>query len=327
LVKINQFFNCTLTQKIEFYVWNNSEEATKILSQPLGFSLPELFIIQSANNQTTGHEITHIICYQTLKTTSTSQLINEGVAVYFDQTKRNKMTTAQIALKGKPLDIYDLWTGRQGNADVLYPVGGAFIEYLMNQGTSDQLKKLLTRQSVENAKSIYQNLDQLVKEFEKKFSASSAVLTDSAIRSTVVFNKPSEYPVIKLDTSKKFDMKIPGSSKMFQTTIKPTLGVIIDASEYLKNSNIDNKIATLNIDFNMFHFKIKDDYTIVVDKRNLKPMMPIGKNFLGFWGDGEYTLTFFFIKDPNNPRSEGDCFTIRLTMEGNTGFSFRDFYN
>lgn len=50
-------------------------------------------------NQTPGHEITHVVVDQEIDPDPKTELINEGLAVYFDQTERDRYAEARAALE------------------------------------------------------------------------------------------------------------------------------------------------------------------------------------------------------------------------------------
>ncbi|MEI7729740.1 MAG: hypothetical protein WCO56_09205 [Verrucomicrobiota bacterium] len=156
---INRFFEAKLPKKIDFFVWGTSGEAETAGLGTLGFARPEMGIVHSHWRQTTGHEMTHIISRQALKPVKVTALINEGVAVYFDQTGRNREQTARAALreaKVETLSLVALWAQMRAVDDIVtYPVAGAVIERLRQQGGDDKLRQLLCDQSIESARQIY----------------------------------------------------------------------------------------------------------------------------------------------------------------------------
>ncbi len=167
--EINRFFLATPFKKTDFYVWDKPEEAKEILGRELGFANSKLCIINSRNNQTSGHEITHILSDYGIQPIKKTPLINEGVAVYFDQTHRDKLSVAKEALDNKKIDIIDLWNKPDNYPNQYnYDIGGALIEFLMKNGSELQLKKLLKNQTTETAANIYENFDGLITTFEQE---------------------------------------------------------------------------------------------------------------------------------------------------------------
>ncbi|RKY87660.1 hypothetical protein DRQ09_04115, partial [candidate division KSB1 bacterium] len=73
---------------ITFYVFNNKKQGL-LYGERLGYAIPDKFEIYTAYDQTPGHKLTHIVSYWINKKRINSALINEGLAVYLDQTGRN----------------------------------------------------------------------------------------------------------------------------------------------------------------------------------------------------------------------------------------------
>jgi tetratricopeptide (TPR) repeat protein len=170
---INHFFAAKLPKKIDFFVWNKSEDAEKLGLGTLGFARPEMCIVHSRYNQTVGHEMTHVISHQAFHPVSKSGFINEGIAVYFDQTRRHRLANAREAVRQSKLtklNLKEYWQGRQSRSETLsYPVAGAFIERLMERGGPEKLKQLASDQSFESARRIYgADLDEWIATFEKE---------------------------------------------------------------------------------------------------------------------------------------------------------------
>lgn len=164
--EIELFFNSDLSEEIYFFVWHSSDDAYNVHGRSLAFARPSLYQVNTTYGHTYGHELAHVIMYQTIKPTVFHHLINEGIAVYLDQTTRDRVETAKIALNGELLDMDDIWANPDDNFELIYPLGGAFIEFLLEKGNKDQLFELLAVQSRENAIKIYPNYKDLEAEFE-----------------------------------------------------------------------------------------------------------------------------------------------------------------
>ena len=166
-LKSNEFFEAQLTDKIDFYVWNTRKDIKKTFGSEAGFANSYKKEINAHFKQTPGHEITHILSDLGLSPTKKTALINEGIAVYFNFTSTNRIEIAKSELKDKKISIKELWEHPQNfQSKYIYLLGGAFVEYLANNGTQEQLKELLKNQTYKNARTIYNNLNQLIKEFE-----------------------------------------------------------------------------------------------------------------------------------------------------------------
>ncbi|WP_372639402.1 hypothetical protein [Ancylomarina sp.] len=164
---VNKFFKTVLPKKIDFFVWKDREEAYDLFGRPLGFANSERKIINAWYKQTKGHEICHILCDIAIQPKKKTKLINEGICVYFDQTSRNKMDQARKVSPKKEFHLLELWESpTQYERDLSYPMGGAFIDFLIHKGGKDKLKNLLKDQTIENAEKIYPNFKDLVKTFE-----------------------------------------------------------------------------------------------------------------------------------------------------------------
>lgn len=143
----NQFFKADLPSKIDFFVWDNGLEAQKILGQELGFTQPYMLTIHVLPNQTHGHEITHMLTHYGLQPIQKTRLINEGVAVYFDQTNRNRLQEAREQISG-PIDIWKMWEHPElFPPKEVYAVGGALLEYLLAHASEAEVKQLLREQT------------------------------------------------------------------------------------------------------------------------------------------------------------------------------------
>ncbi len=84
--------------------------------------------------------------------------INEGVAVAFSLYDYDRYNVARKSITGKNIhSVLDLWNDNNADAEILYPVGGAFVTYLYKNSTASQFKSIIKNQTVENAIKIYGN--------------------------------------------------------------------------------------------------------------------------------------------------------------------------
>lgn len=153
--KINAFFEADLPKKIDFYVWSNPAQGRESLERNVGFANSNLCIINARVQQSKGHEITHILCDYGLGVAAKNRLINEGVAVLFDQTKRDRISLAKTVLPADFSLEKMFRSPDEYEEDILYPIGGAFIEYLLNEGGEELLKELLRDQRWNNLLDLY----------------------------------------------------------------------------------------------------------------------------------------------------------------------------
>lgn len=168
---INDFFQSDLPKKIDFFVWKSNDDAMKVLNTSLGFSNPKYCVSHNRDNQTKGHEIAHNVSFWLDESNTRNRLINEGIGVYFDQTNTNRLEKAKKTVKNKETDIKELWlNGNNYSEQFLYPIAGAFVEYLI---TIDKEKflELCKNQSYEKAELIYgTELDKIISEFNKQLN-------------------------------------------------------------------------------------------------------------------------------------------------------------
>ena len=164
--EINSFFNSNMPKKIDFFVWNLNESFNPVLNKNLGFSIPIFSISHSRFNQTPGHEIAHNISFWRNSQIIKTQLINEGIGVCFDQQKNDKLKIAQEVYKNNPIDIKEIWKNNSPvNDDILYPIAGAFVEYLIKYD-KEKFLKLSENQTYENAIKLYDGrIDEIIEKF------------------------------------------------------------------------------------------------------------------------------------------------------------------
>ncbi len=166
---ISNFFNAKPTKKIDFYIWSSYKSMKKRLGTEAGFATSKICMVNAHYNQTSGHEIAHVLSDIGIVPSTKTAFINQGIAVYLDQTNRNRMEIARKDLKSSKVDILELWEKPENYPDSYnYTISGAFIEFLLKKGTENQLKQLLKIQTVENAEKVYDNFEELIKEFEKE---------------------------------------------------------------------------------------------------------------------------------------------------------------
>ena len=161
----NRFFQATVPRKIDFFVWDDGLEASKVLGQELGFTQPYMVTIHVLPNQTYGHEITHMLTHYGLQPTRKTKLINEGVAVCFDQTNRNRLQMARQQVSG-PTDVWKMWEQPDlFPSKQVYAVGGALLEYLLAHASEAEVKQLLRDQTPQMGRQLF---SQQVADFEKE---------------------------------------------------------------------------------------------------------------------------------------------------------------
>ena len=66
-----------------------------------------------------------------------TKFINEGIGVCFDQQKNEKLKIAQKTYKTNQIDIKEIWRNQTKlNDDILYPISGAFVNFLIEYDKS-----------------------------------------------------------------------------------------------------------------------------------------------------------------------------------------------
>lgn len=162
-----------LPHKVQFFVWSSNEAAREVGLPQLGFARPAYGLIHSRANQTVGHEITHIAVYHGAQPEQRTGLINEGVAVYFDRSGRDRYAAARRALRqhgAESVSIRTLWTdwGAQPSR-VAYPVAGAFVQGLIEAKGMPKLRQLARHQTLDQAQEIYgDTLGAVIRDVEQR---------------------------------------------------------------------------------------------------------------------------------------------------------------
>lgn len=161
----NRFFQATVPRKIDFFVWDDALEARNLLGTELGFTQPYLVTIHVRANQTKGHEIAHMLTHYGLQPTHRTRLINEGIAVCFDQSGRDHLPAARQAING-PVDVWNMWEHPDVYSEKeMYSVGGALLEYLLAHSSEVEVKQLLRDQTPQLGRQLF---SQQVADFEQE---------------------------------------------------------------------------------------------------------------------------------------------------------------
>jgi len=169
--KINEYLNANPFKIIDFYLWSYPDSIKAEFGYGYVIAMSKSSIVHALYNQTHGYEIALMLSNLSVAPEVKSRLIGEGFSSYFDQSIRNKMEMAKKNV-GSKISIIDLWKKPEKFPKAyVYQVGSAFIEFLVENGTTDQMKQLLKVQTIKNAKEIYANFDELVAKFEKEFNS------------------------------------------------------------------------------------------------------------------------------------------------------------
>lgn len=176
--ELKTIFKPRLSKKIDYYVWADRRQAKQHLQKGLGYSVPEVAVVNTAADQSKGHELTHVLSYWGWgqEVTVRTRLIDEGLSVCFDMAPRglSRIEEGRVtinAYKGKVKTITDLWKQGLYDEDELFflPVAGAFVHYLYEHSTEDEFRRVVKDQTIENARKVYgSRFDELIRDFDRK---------------------------------------------------------------------------------------------------------------------------------------------------------------
>lgn len=171
-VKVNYdrlvaLFNSKPAKKIDLFIWTDRNEAFRKLDQRLGSSDADLAIVNVYYADVNENELSHMMCNFALHPKFTSRIIKEGFGVYIDQNDKNLLQIARDRLTKDKFSFFELWEEPlKYERNLGYPVGAAFIEFLLNKGGKKKLMAFLKNQSIENGKQVYPDFLDWVKVFE-----------------------------------------------------------------------------------------------------------------------------------------------------------------
>ena len=171
--KLNSFFNSNVPNKINYFVWNYSQDAERFGIGELSFALPEFCIAHVHAKQSIGHEITHIITHYLPGSMGIrTKFINEGIATYFDLNNRAVYGGPGFKKPNEKISLKEAWLNDNKYSDYVYYFLGAEVLKLLNQNFGKtKLLRLIENQSYENAEKIYgRELDIILNEIEKKIN-------------------------------------------------------------------------------------------------------------------------------------------------------------
>lgn len=173
--KLIPIFNPQLPRKLRFFVWTDWASAIKLFNKPEwvgGFALVEECVCHQRADIPLGHEMTHVLSYWAwgIQLNTYSRFINEGIAETFEQTESDKIVIAKKALEGKNIhSVLDVWQNDEStDHEILYPVAGAFVEFLYEKNMPGKFKLLVKNQRIEDAENIYgkEQFDAFIAEFD-----------------------------------------------------------------------------------------------------------------------------------------------------------------
>jgi tetratricopeptide (TPR) repeat protein len=158
---ISAWFGEGASEKINFFVWADKEEASEANMPPLGFSRPDFNLVHATADQTVGHEMTHVISAHALQPEVKVGLINEGTAVFHDQSGRDQVARAGKAFDDAPegqvtVSLGALWEDWSLlPAEISYPLGGTWVSILIEKGGKEKFLEFFRDQSLAHARQVY----------------------------------------------------------------------------------------------------------------------------------------------------------------------------
>ncbi len=159
---------------IRYFVWDPHEVGRAAGLPRIGFNYARISLVHVRKEQTSGHEMAHVLSVRTLKPKRICGLIAEGLAVFLDMSGDDRSARVRTALReyGAPVTIDALWNDWGGFPEaVSYQVAGAFVEMLVNKGGRELFLELFRDQGLERARRIYgDDLDGWISEFESGLS-------------------------------------------------------------------------------------------------------------------------------------------------------------
>ncbi len=186
LTELLSWFGGGLSGKVDFFVWNDDGQARPFLGRPLAFAVPESRLVHTSPRHTRGHELTHIVVGDVLKPAFSSRFIGEGTAVVFDQSGRDLHEAATAALRApmaRPVSVVGLWGLDEGEDAVLYPLAGAFVARLIEDGGKDRFLALLRAPSWQHANELYGgDLGRIVSTFDQEVGINPHAETLAGLR-------------------------------------------------------------------------------------------------------------------------------------------------
>lgn len=168
--EVARYFEPDLPDPIDVFVWNDDAQARPVVGRPLGFAQPDDLVIHTRPEQTSGHELTHIIVRAAVDVRTVTRFVNEGTAVAFDQSGRDRMAAARDAVRGagaRSISVVELWVHDDSPGELLYPVAGAFVDQLVREGGRERFLAFFEDQTPEHARRVYgDDFQRIVDAFE-----------------------------------------------------------------------------------------------------------------------------------------------------------------
>jgi len=165
--RITETLKVESTKKVDLFVWSDKNEAYRKFDRPLGFSNSDLCTVNVFYNQTKEYELCHMLSQLVVQSKFKTMLIKEGLGMYFDCMDQNLLKVARLKVMKNEFSLLELWEEpTRYERDLSYPVGAAFIEFLINKGGKKKLKEFLKIQTIKHAKEVYPDFQNWVNSFE-----------------------------------------------------------------------------------------------------------------------------------------------------------------
>ena len=147
--------------RILFFVWADSAEAGAAGLPPVGFARPKLNLVHVAVDQTVGREMTRVITARALRPAVVVGLIDDGLAVYHDQSGGDRLERARRALEASPapavrVSVAALWEdGSLLPEEITASLGAAWVDMLVTRGGRTRFLEFFRDQRLSHARAVY----------------------------------------------------------------------------------------------------------------------------------------------------------------------------
>lgn len=165
--RIVDWMDISPRKKVDVFVWSDIDEAYRKFTRSLAFSNSELCTVNVLADKPREYELAKMLCNLALQPKYKCMLISEGLGMYFDHMDENSLNKARKIVPKDKFSLLELWEKpTEYERDLSYPIGAAFIEFLIHKGGKNKLKEFLKKQSVKHAEEVYPDFHKWVKTFE-----------------------------------------------------------------------------------------------------------------------------------------------------------------
>lgn len=176
-------------KKIDLIVWNNRLEPMERFQLSVNQADPVKAVVYCARSHGPSLETTYVIAHYAVsgERGDTTGFVSTGLAVYLEDKRKSDEETLKAYLYSRQIDrisTTDVWNRWKKYPEAYsHPLAGAFVRALIERFGMEKFKKLLARQTYEDARYLYGDaLDELIKDFDARFgtAASSTVKQDKS---------------------------------------------------------------------------------------------------------------------------------------------------